>query len=432
MTNKTQQNHKILDWLSQYSLLVFIVFLCLLVALLFAAQALRQEHPEEAPAPDKTTAVQTYTAGQTYLTTQAKVADEGVINVLSQSAGVVQRVNIHEGDHLYRGRQLARLSETYSGASVSSLQLELAEKNWLVTHANYWDQEKVDDINHELNQNTAWTTRWETNGGSGTHGNGDAYTSFSGQQKSELLELSETMTNRGQRLSLDQAESNYFQAQIAASLLSPVTPVAGTVEKVNVTVGQMVSAGTSLAVIKADKAAVKLKVSLGENVVRKIDVTAPAQVYIGGSWQEVMLDYLPTVPTTGNSYDLSFTLPAALAGQVANGTFVKLRLPLEAATAQEILVPLNAVYQTQTAAYAYIVDYDDHGQLIARQMPLTLGAVVGNMVTVIDGLQKFDQIILDSGLMDGQAITVTAGTSLSGNNAWEASDAATVVKTSLE
>ena len=391
--------------IKKFALVIFVVALIVLLGMIAWSRSLTPEEKDDGEILEKVTFVELYQPGQSYLTTQAKVTDEGVITVVAQNSGVVQRVNISEGQKVRRGQQLASLSSNYQGANASALQLELAEKNWLMTHANFWDQEKIDDINHELNSNTAWVTRWETNPSRTMMGNGDAYTSYTGLQNQELLTLSETMTQRGQQLSLDQAENNYFAAQIAASLMYPATPVAGSVEKVYVKVGDIISAGSPVAIIKSDKADVKLELSVPEHVIRNLSLTAPAWFSINGSRFDVNLDFIPTTPTTGNSYFLTMTLDPEVAANVANGTYVDINLPLDTTQVDRLLLPLNAIYQTQDTAYAYVVAIDDHNQPIAKQKAVSLGPVIGTLVTVESGLETQDRIILNNNLLDGERIT---------------------------
>ncbi|MBQ6436277.1 HlyD family efflux transporter periplasmic adaptor subunit [bacterium] len=395
------------SWLSSLTaLFIFLVALAALFGLIFYANQTRQQPEIETQESQPATTVEVITPGESYLALPAKVTNEGVINVLAQTSGVVQRVNVKEGQQVARGQQLVSLSSNYQGANASALQLQLAEKNWLMTHANFWDQEKVDDINSELNHNTAWVTRWETNPNRSMMGNGDAYTSFSGLQNQELLELSDTMTQRGQQLSLDQAENNYFAAQIAASLMYPATPVSGTIEKVNVKVGDIVAAGQVIAVVKATKANVKLTVSVGEHLIRHLSTTDAVWFEYQGRRYPATLDYLPTTPTTGNSYALSLLLDDQTAQVVTHGDYVTLHLPLDTSQASNLLLPLNAIYQTQTAAYVYLVAYDNQGQAIAKQQAVTLGPVLGNLVTVNSGLQSSDRVITNSNLMDGQRLNI--------------------------
>ncbi len=393
--------------LRKFSFVIFLIGLAGFFALIWLANYLREEKAPTEPEAVKTTAVELYQPGQAYLTTQAKVTDKGVVTVVAQTAGVVQRVNVTEGKKVRRGQQLASLSSNYQGANSSALQLELAKKNWLMTHANFWDQEKLDDINYELNQNVAWTTRWETNGGSGTHGNGDAYTVYKGLQNAEVLQIGEQMTQRGQQLSLDKAESDYFAAQIAASLMYPATPVAGSVEKVNVKVGDIVQAGSVIAIIKSDAGAVKLELSVPENVIRNLSLTAPAWFEYDGRRYDVTLDFFPTTPTTGNSYYLTMTLDPEVAALLPNGTYVDINLPLDTRQDGRLLLPLNAVYQTQTAAYVYVIAFDDQRQPIAKQKRVTLGPVIGTLVSVESGLDNGDQVILNNTLMDGEHVSYT-------------------------
>lgn len=405
---QTQQPEKFFTRiLRKFSFVIFLIGLAAFFALIGLANYLRESKEPEPEEPVQATFVELYQPGQAYLTTQAKVTDKGVVTVVAQTAGVVQRVNVTEGKTVRRGQQLASLSSNYQGANSSALQLELAKKNWLMTHANFWDQEKLDSINYELNQNVAWTTRWETNGGSGTHGNGDAYTEYKGLQNAEVLQIGEQMTQRGQQLALDKAESDYFAAQIAASLMYPATPVAGSVEKVNVKVGDIVQAGSVIAIIKSNNGAVKLELSVPENVIRNLSLTAPAWFEYDGRRYEVTLDFFPTTPTTGNSYYLTMTLDPEAAALLPNGTYVDINLPLDTKQDGRLLLPLNAVYQTQMAAYTYVVALDDQRQPIAKQKRVTLGPVIGTLVSVESGLEANDQVILDNTLMDGERISYT-------------------------
>jgi multidrug efflux pump subunit AcrA (membrane-fusion protein) len=337
----------------------------------------------------------------------ARVDNTGVVNVVVQnpSGGVVQRVNVKPGQKVYRGQRLVNLSDTYGGGVASALQLQIAEKNWLMTHANYWDQEKLDEINKELNLNTAWVTQVETNPGRALMGNGDAYTQFQGQQNSTMIETQDVMTNRVQQLTLDSAEANFFSAQIAASLMYPTTPLAGVVEKVYLAPGQVVGAGASVATIRSSEKPVRLTLTIGHKVMAELDPLAMAWYQEGEEKVYVAFDHLPTTPNSGGSYDVTLTLEEGGGQSLRHGDYVAVHLPVLLDTSKgQTVVPLNCVYQTQNNSYAYVVSVNENGETIARQKKVTLGSVVGEYVTILAGVEAGERIIMNNNLLDGQKV----------------------------
>jgi multidrug efflux pump subunit AcrA (membrane-fusion protein) len=235
-------------------------------------------------------------------------------------------------------------------------------------------------------------------------GNGDAYTQYQGKQNSQMIDLQFDMTDRAQQLSLDSAESNYFTAQIAASLMAPAAPLTGVVEKITVTPGQVVAAGQVIATIRAkNPSTVQLKLSVGESIISSLDPLGTNYLEYQNQLYPVTLLYLPTVPTSGNSYDLIFTLDEAIAQTLPHGVYLPFKLALKH-QANNLLVPLNAIHQTQTGNYAYTLTYDDTLTPIAHQKTLTLGQVIGDFVTVLSGIEATESIILDNQLLDGQTV----------------------------
>src|SRR5260221_9193191 len=88
-----------------------------------------------APAPK---VVNVYQIGATpNIQMQAKIEKSGVIQIVAQSAGIVQKINKNEGDHVKRGTQLFSLSTSYQGGNISSLNRQLAQKNFAFLSNNY-------------------------------------------------------------------------------------------------------------------------------------------------------------------------------------------------------------------------------------------------------------------------------------------------------
>lgn len=71
------------------------------------------------------------------ITAQATVRKSGTISIYAQTAGVVQKIYKKEGDSISKGATVAWISNTYAGGTISSLQRQLAQKNYESTQNNY-------------------------------------------------------------------------------------------------------------------------------------------------------------------------------------------------------------------------------------------------------------------------------------------------------
>ena len=62
----------------------------------------------------------------------------------------------------------------------------------------------------------------------------------------------------------------------------------------------------------------------------------------------------------GNLYQIIFNLPDYLQGNLTDGEFITVELPIGADTTSGAFpfVPLDSVFQTQDSAYLYVVDED--------------------------------------------------------------------------
>lgn len=352
------------------------------------------------------TQVSVYQNWQPTIIAPAKIIHQGVIEIIAQQGGVVQSIRAKEGQEIKKGGVIAQLSSNYQGNNLSALQLEIAKKNFLATHANHWDQEKIEQINQKLNQNTSWVTYTETNPNRANFGgNGDAYTAFSGQQNLELLKLKNDITNRQAQLGLDNAELNYQLAAINASLMRPSSPLAGKVEKVMVNRGQLVAPGQTIAIIKADDNEVKLQLTTSESIIRYLDESKMAIFEYNQNSFAVSIDYLSYIPTKENTYQINFSVPTEITDSLPNNAYGKIHLPLK--IMDKPLLPISSIYQSHQQSFVYVVGNNEAGELIAKQKAVQLGEVIGQLVVIEAGLSTNEQVIIHhNNLLDGQKITL--------------------------
>jgi RND family efflux transporter MFP subunit len=160
-----------------------------------------------------------------------------------------------------------------------------------------------------------------------------------------------------------------------------------------VTPGDLATPGRPLLALY-DPAALRVIAQVPESLAPRLLAAAPATVTARAaapdvrplpavSWRSV-----PAVDPLSHSVEVRAELPAGTALQP--GQFVSLRLPL-AGDATALRVPRAAVLKRSEVTAVYVVDASGAAHL--RQV--RLGAVAGDAVQVLAGLQRGERVALD-------------------------------------
>jgi RND family efflux transporter MFP subunit len=182
-------------------------------------------------------------------------------------------------------------------------------------------------------------------------------------------------------------------ARTRAEWRNVTAPYAGRVVELLVTPGDLATPGRPLLALY-DPAALRVIAQVPESLAPRLLAAAPASVTPRAaapgvrplpavSWRSV-----PAVDPVSHSVEVRAELPAGTALQP--GQFVSLRLPL-AGDATELRVPRAAVLKRSEVTAVYVVDASGAAHL--RQV--RLGAVVGDAVQVLAGLQRGERVALD-------------------------------------
>jgi multidrug efflux pump subunit AcrA (membrane-fusion protein) len=215
----------------------------------------------------------------------------------------------------------------------------------------------------------------------------------------ELQEKSLTLTK-------DVSELNVKLARVSESLMYPAAPFPGTVERVFVNPGESVSPGTLLATLKANKGENTAIVLVTREVSKQIARTEPSYLTAGDQQLKLYPRYISTEATEGNLYSVMYDIPAESASLLTNTELLKIQIPVgnKAISANHVVVPLDAIYQTQDKAYVSVIRKNEAGQTIAKTVEVTLGEVSGSFVQVTAGLNAEDQVITSRNVQDGDVV----------------------------
>jgi HlyD family secretion protein len=175
------------------------------------------------------------------------------------------------------------------------------------------------------------------------------------------------------------------------------SPIAGTVNALYLKKGEYVSPSTPAAIIANNNG---LQISTAVNEEDSAALSLGDRVSIEGGAEGTIVAKSPAIdPTTGKvAIKVSIDEQAAL----KNGAVVTLTFSSASAQNSAITVPLSALKMTADGPVAFKVE---NGALVS--IPVAIGTVIGDSVTVESGLSSSDSIVEDArGLKEGQKVTI--------------------------
>ncbi len=439
--------------LLSFCLVLFLLFLLILVGNILSfkkTQVVASNKPQQ---------VQVYSIGKApTLTVNAKIDKSGVIKITSQTSGVVQEINVNEGDEVGQGTQIVSLSTNDQGGNVPALQAQLAQDQLQNTNETYSEQsdiiqkqrdiannqdENASDLRNIQNQSIADTQSLlnlnnqilqtlqqnlandptnlqdqelvaqyqnSVNGLNSTIQN-TQYQASNTNPPAVLADEQRDLTLKQldvQQKSLDLSrEMNQVQlsiAQVNEAMMFPSTPIAGTVDKIYVRVGQAVTPGTVIAQVTGDTQAITAVASIPQNIANRITAVENSQLHIGNSIFEEVPLYVSGEATDNNLYTVTYQVPSQYANQVSDGGYIQIAIPVGTGntSASDPFVPIDAIFQTQTDSYLFIVDHK-----VAKAEKVQLGQVFGDYTEILSGLKNGDQVILDRNIIAGTKVSPT-------------------------
>lgn len=194
-------------------------------------------------------------------------------------------------------------------------------------------------------------------------------------------------------------------AQVQEAAYHPVSPTKATVQQIHVSIGQTVSPGTPLLTIASDNNDIKITALTSAEIAKNITVFEPSILNINNNSIPITPLFISTEATQGQLHAITYILnnnenlelketstfnPFA---QLTNNQSINIQVPINqiADTVNKVLIPIDAVFQTQTSNTVFLVNNNQ-----AQSQEIKLGNVYGSFVEVIQGLS--DQDLHQSGI----------------------------------
>lgn len=445
-------------------LISFLFVLGLLLIVLITGQ-LFQKRTIDSVAKQQVKSVTIFSLGEAPKATfQAKIEKSGVVKIIAQTGGVVQKISVQEGTKVWKGQQLISLASNYQGGNAGSVQRQIAQKqyqNVLDTFEQQKDviqkqkdsvnisaenaekmreisRKSIDETNALINANQTQLDQMKqsldtlitTNPNdpsiptlqSGINqlqgginqlrqaGRSVDYSSSNDNPPAKLENLQKDIAikqlevqEKGLELHKEVTRLQVSLAYINESLMYPASPFSGIVERVYVKQGQLVSPGTLLATVTATAVSATAILNVPEKIAKIIMQGEPSELLINDKKVAVVPYYVSSQATEGQLYSVFYDVPEGYQSDVADGEYVAIRVPVNPITVipTDPFVPIDAVYQTQDQAFLLV---EKNGK--AQSKIVKLGNVYGSYVEVLSGVGSGDQIILDRNVIAGDRVKV--------------------------
>lgn len=443
----------------------FFITLGLFLLILILGSVINGLSQKDIKAPTIVKSVATYGIGKTpTVTLSAQVESKGVIKIVAQSGGIVQAVNVVDGQNVRQGQTLVSLSSNYQGGSAPALQAQLAGAQLRNIKETYDTQKDLINKQRSIATASAENTNQLRDISSKSIGetkdllslNESLLSSLNDQitqleqsdptntnlptlrsQKAQLqsgvnqlrsgvrnLEYSTntdnpptTLSNLSKDITLKQldlqekalnlnkevSKIQYNLALIQEGNMRPAAPFAGVVERVYVQVGQDVSAGDVIATLSNTTVNATAVLRAPREIAQSISRIEASIFQINGKKIAVTPSYVSSVATDGQLYSIIYSLPEEIAKTITDQQYLQVEVPVGYASTNSVVpfVPIDTVYESQNEATVYVVE---KGKAVARKV--TVGQLYGQYVEVTAGLKNGDQVIVDRNVVAGDRVEV--------------------------
>ena len=296
-----------------------------------------------------------------YLEVQGKVDGEDNIAVSAQMPGAITAVYVKEGDAVRRGQVLAQLDNSVLQQQVDNMKQQLAfATNLYIKQKALWDQQIGSEVQYLTSKNNK-----------------------------ESLEKNLGALN-------DQVEMTRIKS-----------PINGSVEEVNLKVGQMASPGLpAVRVVNFSK--VKVVAEIAEAYAPKVKPGNKVIVYFPDFNTEIISKvrftskYINPVNRTFQSEVLLG--PSKVEYRANMMAVVKIN---DYRNPSAFTVPVTLIRETQSGKYIYVAK-TENGKLVARRLPVTVGSTYNGLAEITQGITSGEKIITTgfNSLIDGELIQV--------------------------
>lgn len=293
-----------------------------------------------------------------FLEIQGTIEAKDNIGVSPKQPGIINQVNVIEGQQVSKGALLATLDDAIFQQGLQELQtgLEFARTIY-AKQKSLWDKQIGTEIQYLTAKNNVETI------------------------ERKLATLHEQ-----------------------AELYKIYAPISGVVDEVHVKIGEGAMVGMpAFRIVNLNN--VKVSVNVAENYTGKARVGNAVEVTLP-DLNKTLNGKISKVGTIINPIDRTFNIEVSVPnnGNLRPNMIAMIKLQ-DYGNANTIVVPINAVQNSEEGSYVFVVD-EKNGTTIARKQIIKVGMIYGAAAEVSEGLKLGDKIVTTGyqDLVNGQLI----------------------------
>jgi len=192
--------------------------------------------------------------------------------------------------------------------------------------------------------------------------------------------------------------------QVNEGIMFPTAPFDAVVQRVFVKVGQAVQPGTSLLILAqpAEADPIVAMTYAPREIAQNVSMLEPSTIHFGAFTYDAFPSFITTDAIQGTLYGIYFPIPDNYSRFTTEKGYIDVEVPIGYYNTSSTMpfIPLDAVYQSQSASYVFVVV---KGKAVSRVV--VLGPVFGRFVNVQSGLSAGDEVIVTRTVIDGDQVT---------------------------
>lgn len=370
----------------------FFVALVVILALIITGSILRRPDTSNTEETRRPISVETFSIGTApKIRTQAEIEKSGVIKVVAQTGGVIQQVQVEEGQTVSRGTNIAWISTNYQGGTASTVTRQKAQESVTFTEETFqtqkdvigkqrvsaeeqrenteklrkisddsisetenllnYNKELLDSVNDQIEEleaqgadNTNSTLvalknqRLQYTASVNSLNQALRATRYEVDKENPPTDLADlqrdvTLKNleiqeKSLELQKEIAQLDLRLAQISEALNYPASPCPGVIERVHVNVGQVVNPGDVIATITADHNSATAIAYVSRDIANDVSLVEPALIGYDNTTLQLYPTYVTKEPVNGTLHAVYFTIPEEMSGTFSNGSVTDIELPV--------------------------------------------------------------------------------------------------------
>jgi len=290
-----------------------------------------------------------------YIQIQGKIDAQDNVMAFPQVPGTITAINVKAGDHVSKGQVLVQLDAAVLKQNIAAAQTK-ADLSKVVyqRQKNLWDQKIGTEVQY----------------------------------------LTSKATMEGDQKQVDALRQQADQYRI-------ISPISGTVDQMDLKLGQSVSAANSIRIVNADN--LKVKADVPESYGTQVNTGDAVKVLVPDAADSVnakLTFAAKVIDPTSRSFGVEVKLPQRKGIRPNMTAILKI---VNYQNSKAISIPVKSIQKSEAGDYVYVAVNG-----IAKRTNVKAGATYGGVTEILSGLKAGDQLVTDgaSDIEDGSKIKI--------------------------